>query len=166
MICIAASLVDHNPRVFSKRAVLRSAIRTQDAPRDHHSGGRWRTGGSVGSWSQTEHPSETGAEGSDAGQSYLHADPQYGPVGVAQQRRRPFKATGEQVLVRRFAKGFTELSAEVSGGEAGGACQIRDRQLLGVPSVGQILGSQQIASGRDMRHGSHPGTRTPYACYL
>jgi hypothetical protein len=54
--------------------------------------------------------------------------------------------------VRRLAEGAAELAAEVRAREAGGAGHVVDAERLGVPGVGQVLGAQKMASGRDEGH--------------
>ena len=71
---------------------------------------------------------------------------------VAQQRGGALEAAGEQVGVRRLAEGAAELAAEVGAREAGGAGEVVDVERLGVAGVGEVLGAQQVAGGRDEGH--------------
>ena len=55
--------------------------------------------------------------------------------------------------MRRLAERAPELAAEVRAREAGGAGQIVDAERLEVAGVGEVLGAQQMAGGRNERHG-------------
>ena len=70
------------------------------------------------------------------------------PVGAAQQRRGALEAAGEQVLVRCLAEGAAELAAEVRGGEMRGARERGDVERLPVAGIDEILGAEQMTSGR------------------
>ena len=78
-------------------------------------------------------------------------------VGVAQQRRGPLEAPGQQVGVRRLAERAPELAAEVRARQAGRAGQVVDAERLEVAGVGEVLGAQQVAGGRDERHRARLG---------
>ncbi len=54
--------------------------------------------------------------------------------------------------MRRLAEGAAELAAEVCARKAGGSGQVVDTEWLGVPGVGQVLGAEQVAGGRDEEH--------------
>ena len=54
--------------------------------------------------------------------------------------------------MRRLAERAAELAAEVGAREAGGAGQVVDVERLEVARVGEVLGAQQVAGGRDEGH--------------
>ena len=54
--------------------------------------------------------------------------------------------------MRRLAEGAPELAAEVRAREPGGAGEVVDLERLEVARVGQVLGAQQMAGGRDEEH--------------
>ena len=73
-------------------------------------------------------------------------------VGRPQQRRGALEPAGQQVGVRRLAERAPELAAEVRAREAGGAGHVVDAERLEVAGVGEVLGAQQVAGGRDECH--------------
>jgi hypothetical protein len=82
-------------------------------------------------------------------------------IGAPQQSCGAFEAAGQQVGVRRLSEGAAELAAEMGARETGGASQITHLQWLEVPGVRQVLGAQQMASGRREGHAERlsAGTR-------
>ena len=54
--------------------------------------------------------------------------------------------------MRRLAEGASELPAEVRARETGGAGEVVDAERLEVARVGQVLGAQKMADGRDEEH--------------
>ena len=61
--------------------------------------------------------------------------------------------------MRRLAEGAPELAAEVGAREARRPGQVVDPERLEVAGVGQVLGAQQMAGGRDERHPRSLGSR-------
>ena len=55
--------------------------------------------------------------------------------------------------MRRLPERPPELAAEVRARQAGGAREVVDAERLGVARVGEVLGAQQVACGRDEGHG-------------
>jgi hypothetical protein len=76
---------------------------------------RGREDRSVGEWCRAEHAPEARGERADAGESDGEADLGHGAIGVAQQRRRPLEAAGQEVLVWRLTERAPKLTAEMSG---------------------------------------------------
>ena len=73
-------------------------------------------------------------------------------VGHPQQRGGALEPAGQQIRVRRLAERAPELAAEVGPRQAGRAREVVDIEGLEVARVGQVLGAQQMAFGRDEGH--------------
>ena len=58
----------------------------------------------------------------------------------------------EQVLVRAFAEGAAELSAEVCRREAGGTGKIRHAERVAITAVREVLRPEQVPSRRNGPH--------------
>jgi hypothetical protein len=97
----------------------------------------------------TKGPSET----AQASPARAKGDLGHGQLRVAQERHRPLDAPREQVPVWRNAVCFLEQSREVRRGNAGDACEARDRPGLVRGGVHPILRAQQAAQ--------YPGVRFP-----
>ena len=70
----------------------------------------------------------------------------------AEKTAESLQAAGEQVGVRRLAERAAELAAEVGARQARGSGQVVHVQRLEVAGVGQVLGAQQVAGGREEGH--------------
>lgn len=140
--------------VFSKRAVLRAAVRAGHTRRHQREPARRRMGGPVGRGRHPEHPLEARRERPDAAPPDEHADVGDGSIGRPEQRGGPLESPGQQIPVRRLAKGDTERPAEVRRRQPGRARHVGHRDLGAVVTVREVAGSQQVASGRDPGHGS------------
>ncbi len=123
-----AKLARGGPAVFSKRAVLRTAVDARDAARDHGVRGGRRIGRAVGGRRHPEHPPEARRERADALQPDREADVGDRAVGRPQQRGRALEPARQQVLVRRLTERAPELTAEVRRRQAGRAREVVDRR--------------------------------------
>lgn len=56
--------------------------------------------------------------------------------------------------MRRFAEGPTELAAEVRTGQACGTGEILHSEMIEVPRVGEVFGTEQMARGVNRSHSS------------
>src|SRR5262245_17711668 len=112
--------------VFSKRAVLRAAERSQDTSRDERVRRGRREALAVGGGGHAERAREAGREGADALQADAEADVGDRMIRGTQQRGGALQAPGQQIRVRRLAEGSAELTAEVGAGEAGGVGEVVD----------------------------------------
>jgi hypothetical protein len=140
--------------VFSKRAVLRPAVRAEDAGRDQCMVRSWRVLRAVGGRRQTVGSTETRRKGANASEADREADVRDAPVGRAKQGRGTLQAAGEQVRMRRFAERSPELAAEMSARESRCAGQVVNPQRLDVARVGDIFRSEQVPGRWDEDHPS------------
>src|SRR5262249_42494225 len=99
--------------VFSKRAVLWTAVETKDTRRDQRLGRGGRELRSVRGGRRAVHPCEAGRDRADALQADREADVGDRVVCRAQQRCRALEPPGEKVRVRRLAERAAKLAAEV-----------------------------------------------------
>src|SRR5262249_52043275 len=150
----AGTLIARRPAVFSKRAVLRTAVEAGDAGRDQRLLGRRRELRAISGRRDPVGAREARRERADALQSDREADVRHGAVGCSQQRRGALQPPGEQVGMRGLPVRATELTAEMRSGEASGASEIIDPKRLEVSRVGEILGPKEVAGWRDEGHRS------------
>src|SRR5206468_6901391 len=149
--------------VFSKRAVLRTAVEALDARRDPGEVAGRGEGGAVGGRRSAEHPGEARRERAEALEADREADVGDRAVGRAQEGGGPLEAASEEVGVRRVAERPAELPAEMGAGETGGAGEVIDVERLEIASVGEILGPEEMAGGRKRGHPSSIAGRAPEA---
>src|SRR2546430_12173947 len=98
--------------VFSKRAVLRAAVRAQDAGRDQCMLRSRRVLHAVGGRRHAVASCEAGRERANTPEADGEADVGDAAVGRAEQGRGTLQKPGEQVSVLRFAAGSPTLSAQ------------------------------------------------------
>lgn len=83
-----------------------------------------------------------------------------GPIGVAQQRRRPLDAPRQQVAVRRDAESLLERSGEVRRGHAADARQASHGPVLVRGGVHPVLRAQQAAQQPGVLASIHVGVHS------
>ena len=103
---------------------------------------------------------EARGERAQALQPDREADVGHRAVGVAQQRRRPLQAAGQQVHVGRDPERAPELPAEVGAREARRGRHVVDPQRIGVAGVGQVLGSEQVSGPGRVEHARRVSQRS------
>ena len=103
----------------------------------------------VGRRRQSVGPREAAGERSEALEPNREADLGHRVICHPQQRGRPLQPPGEEVGMGRLAEGAAKLAAEMRPGKAGRLGQIVHAEHFEVAGVGEILGSQKVASGRD-----------------
>jgi hypothetical protein len=138
--------------VFSKRAVLRPAVRAQDARGYERVLRCRRERGAIPRRRHAVRAREAARERADAAKSDRKADRSHGTIGRPQQRCSPLEAARQQIRVRRLAEGTLELAAEVRTGEAGRPCEVVDAERLGVASVDEVSRAEEMALGRNDSH--------------
>src|SRR5436190_4196573 len=112
--------------VFSKRAVLRAAVRAEHARWDSCVRSRRRKPRPVAGRGDAEGPREARGKGADAPQPDGEADLGDRSVGRAQQRSRALEAARQQVRMRRLAERPAELAAEMRTRQSGRRRKIID----------------------------------------
>lgn len=103
----------HGRSGFSKRAVLRASVGTNDATRDADVTLRGRETRPIRAGCDPVYAPEARGEGPDARQAYGEADIGHRTIGIAQQVRRALESPGEEVLVWGLPERTSELSTEV-----------------------------------------------------
>lgn len=80
------------------------------------------------------------------------ADVGDGTIRRAQQGGGTFESAGEEVHVWRLAKGTAKLAAEVGARKTRCASEIINAEALEISRVREVLGSQEMSSGRRESH--------------